>query len=507
VTPEEIERVDVMYGPFSAAYPGNSVGAVVDYVTRMPTRFEAHAKVGYVPCSRSGCTAPTTTLPRLAGQRVAGQPAGDWSWWLNVNRTDSEGQPLTFATRLVSSGHARRRRRAGDRRRAEATTPTSPGTCWAAAPVPHAQDHLKAKLAYDFTPRARGLHAGGGGRTRRPGSRRATCATRPGAVSSGPIAIGGSTFAALNGADLPLTASASRTSCTGCRSRAARRACSTGRRRQPLRLRAATQAAERRGNPLPGVRDRRRRHAGRRQRHRLEHAGAARHLAAPAGPKGAHIVDFGVQQDRYKLAYRTSSIAGNYLADPAGALASDVGGARSCAACGRRTPGRFAPRWKTVLGARVERWRRARASPPSRRDAAVDTAWPARTETHLSPKAAVSWQWRPDTVLKASLGRAVRFPTVAELYGATATANAQFINDPPAAGALLDRRAERRARPGQRPAAVDVLPRGHPRRALHAEPAQPGQSRRQRQPGAERRAHRDPGLETAWSGSDVGCAG
>ena len=48
VTPEEIDRVDVMYGPFSAAYPGNSVGAVVDYVTRMPTRLEAHGAVGYV---------------------------------------------------------------------------------------------------------------------------------------------------------------------------------------------------------------------------------------------------------------------------------------------------------------------------------------------------------------------------------------------------------------------------------------------------------------------------
>src|SRR6187399_3244524 len=45
VTPEEIERVDVLYGPFSAAYSGNSVGAVVDYVTRMPTQFEAHAKI------------------------------------------------------------------------------------------------------------------------------------------------------------------------------------------------------------------------------------------------------------------------------------------------------------------------------------------------------------------------------------------------------------------------------------------------------------------------------
>src|SRR5574343_40332 len=45
VTPEEIERVDVLYGPFSAAYAGNSVGAVVDYVTRMPEKFEAHAKL------------------------------------------------------------------------------------------------------------------------------------------------------------------------------------------------------------------------------------------------------------------------------------------------------------------------------------------------------------------------------------------------------------------------------------------------------------------------------
>jgi iron complex outermembrane receptor protein len=33
-------------------------------------------------------------------------------------------------------------------------------------------------------------------------------------------------------------------------------------------------------------------------------------------------------------------------------------------------------------------------------------------------------------VLKASVGRAVRFPTVAELYGATSTTNALFINDP-----------------------------------------------------------------------------
>jgi iron complex outermembrane receptor protein len=60
----------------------------------------------------------------------------------------------------------------------------------------------------------------------------------------------------------------------------------------------------------------------------------------------------------------------------------------------------------------------------------VNAQWPSRSENWWSPKAAVSWQWMPDTVLKASIGRAVRMPTVAELYGATSTANALFINDP-----------------------------------------------------------------------------
>ena len=40
VAPTEIERIDVMYGPFSAAYAGNSMGAVVEMTTRMPTKFE-----------------------------------------------------------------------------------------------------------------------------------------------------------------------------------------------------------------------------------------------------------------------------------------------------------------------------------------------------------------------------------------------------------------------------------------------------------------------------------
>jgi iron complex outermembrane receptor protein len=108
VTPEEIERVDVLYGPFSAAYAGNSVGAVVDYVTRMPKAFEAHAKVGYF-------TQPFTlygTSATYAGQQasvslgqllVVVQPEPYRQRWPAADFSDQVGQ------RWLDSDHGRAR--------------------------------------------------------------------------------------------------------------------------------------------------------------------------------------------------------------------------------------------------------------------------------------------------------------------------------------------------------------------------------------------------------------
>jgi iron complex outermembrane receptor protein len=44
VSQHAIDRVDVMYGPFSALYPGNSVGGVVLMTTSMPSKLEAHVQ-------------------------------------------------------------------------------------------------------------------------------------------------------------------------------------------------------------------------------------------------------------------------------------------------------------------------------------------------------------------------------------------------------------------------------------------------------------------------------
>ncbi len=40
IAPEEIERIDVLYGPFSAIYPGNSIGTTVVVTTRKPQDLE-----------------------------------------------------------------------------------------------------------------------------------------------------------------------------------------------------------------------------------------------------------------------------------------------------------------------------------------------------------------------------------------------------------------------------------------------------------------------------------
>ena len=103
VTPEEIERVDVMYGPFSAAYPGGSVGAVVDYQTRMPDKSRSPCQAGpafqpgfqiieYKRALYNGGQGSASVVTALAPG-----PGGSTSRAL-----DNGGQPLTYANKLVS---------------------------------------------------------------------------------------------------------------------------------------------------------------------------------------------------------------------------------------------------------------------------------------------------------------------------------------------------------------------------------------------------------------------
>ena len=440
VTPEEIERVDVMYGPFSAAYPGNSVGAVVVFTTRMPKAFEVHAKVGY---SSQPFELYNTSSTYRAWETSAsvGNRSGAFSWLLDFNHADSHGQPLTFATRLLSTGTTGSAGMPVTGAVRDANNANQPwyviGT---GTEYQTKQDHFKAKLAYDITPTLRANYLLGVWQNTADNTPASYLRNAAGeTVYSGVVNVNGQSFANLTGGDFAATREKLTHVMHGLSVKSntqgvwdwAVDASLYDYRKDDKRQNAA-------GNVLPNA-----------------VSGGAGTLAdgsgtgwnnlavrgtwRPAGREGAHIVDFGVQQDSYKLQYLTSNIGGNWLDDGPGRLASNVSGRTQLRSAYAQDAWRFAEQWKTVLGLRAERWRAydgitvfpapapTTANPnPSN----ATTQQPSRSEDYFSPKAALAYQATTHLTLKASTGRAVRMPTVSELYGATSATNSAYVNDP-----------------------------------------------------------------------------
>jgi len=433
VTPEEIERVDVMYGPFSAAYPGNSVGAVVDYVTRMPTKFEAHAKAGYVtqPFSLYNTNA---TYDAWQSSASLGSKSGDWSWFFNANHTDSHGQPLTFATKTVSSGTVGAAGTAVSGAVLDKNNTNTPIYILGTGTEFHTlQDHFKIKLAYDITRDLRASYTLGLWQNTsegRPASYLRNAAGQT--VTSGTVNINGRSFA-LAGSDFTLTNEKLSHAMHG------------------LSVKSHTQGTwdwEVAASLYDYSKDEKRSSGGANTLPTSASGGAGtlangsgtdwntlafKGIWRPLGIAGAHLVDFGFQQDSYKLNYRTSNIAGNWLSDAPGSLANEVGGKSVTQSLYGQDAWAFDPQWKAVLGARVENWTASNGFTTfgtGNTAGAPNASYPDRTENYISPKAALSYQWNSDTVLKGSVGRAVRMPTVSELYGAATTTTSKYVNDP-----------------------------------------------------------------------------
>ncbi len=312
VTPEEIERVDVLYGPFSAAYPGNSVGAVVDYVTRMPDSFEARGKLTTFG-QDFGLYSSDGTFGGHQGSASIGNRIGAWSFWANYNRLDSEGQPLVFANKLLSSASG------------SGGTPVSgavPGLNprnqdWyllGATNLAHTiQDHAKVKFAYAFSDAVRATYTLGYWRndvTRTSESYLRDADGNPfhgpiGSATAVPIDIDGRTFT-LSPADLAPSRADLEHFIHG------------------LSVRSNTAenwdweiagslydyAEDRVRSPTVFVADADTVGAGRVAV--MDGTGwntlALRGTWRPAGPEGAHLIDFGLQREAAKLRSRSFAI-------------------------------------------------------------------------------------------------------------------------------------------------------------------------------------------------------
>jgi len=425
VAPEEIERVDVMYGPFSAAYPGNSAGAVVDYVTRMPTQLEAHVKAGF---SSQPFDLYNTHQTFNSWQTSAsiGSKSGDWSWWIDLNRTDSQGQPLTFTTATVASGTPGRAGTPVTGWVPGLNTTNTPWYILGTGTQYHAvQDHAKLKLAYDFSPTLRAAYTLGWWQNSsegRPETYLSNAAGQP--VYSGLVNIGGRSFN-LAPTAFPLTDDSQTHYMHG------------------LSVKSNTQGEwdwEIAGSLYDYATDQQRAPTIALPLAAIGGAGtlqdqggtgwntlAAKATWRPQGVGGAHIVDFGVGRDAYKLQILKNNVLGSWQDGAPYSPVSNVGGRAETLSAWAQDTWSFAPKWKAVLGLRYEDWKTTDGFTST---ASSFLSYPERSESDVSPKAALAYQWRSDTVLKASVGRAVRYPTVGELYGATSGGALSFINDP-----------------------------------------------------------------------------
>jgi iron complex outermembrane receptor protein len=152
IAPEEIEKIAVSYGPYSALYTGNSIGGTVLFTTQMPTHFVATAKAQYFVEDFSEY-ATKDTFSGKTGYLSIGDRRGKFSYFAFVNHLDNNSQPMTFATVNHSAT-------TGPGAGATAVTGAVTDTDFSnnariiygsQGPTEAVHDTFKLKLGYDFT--------------------------------------------------------------------------------------------------------------------------------------------------------------------------------------------------------------------------------------------------------------------------------------------------------------------------------------------------------------------
>lgn len=153
VGPGEVEQFDVVYGPYSARYSGNSMGGVVNITTRSPEKTEAFATVqGMVqPYAQYGTHDTYWGYSAEAGFGFR-QKDGPWSLRVSGRHFRNTGHPQMFYGLSPASGPATAV--TGAIIDPAQAIPGAPGTATnpifaAQSPAKITQDQAKLRLGYD----------------------------------------------------------------------------------------------------------------------------------------------------------------------------------------------------------------------------------------------------------------------------------------------------------------------------------------------------------------------
>jgi iron complex outermembrane receptor protein len=408
VSPESIARIDFLNGPFSAAYPGNSIGGVLLITSRMPDRPFATAKetVSVMPWNQYG-TKDTYVSSQTSA--AAGDRKGALSWLLSANYQDTYQQPLTYTTNAtIPAG----------------TTGTFPALNKQGLPanvvgtgaLAHSQQtSANLRLAYDVSPLVQATYALGiwnNVQTSDPQTYLRSTATGM------PTFAGISAFASnkytwdqtqLSNAvslksdtrgvfDFDLSASSYNYL-------------------RDIMLNPFTVASTGVGFSQNGK-------ITRNDGTNWQNADA-KGIWRPFGVDGPHQISFGIHGDRYRFENPVfaSSIWNATSSTGTGQLYSEGLGETRTGALWVQDAWKILPNLKLTLGGRLETWRSldgfnlnttANAAGVITSTASVNQ--PSLNSTNFSPKASLSYDPNKDWNITANFGEAYRYPTVTELY-------------------------------------------------------------------------------------------
>jgi iron complex outermembrane receptor protein len=440
VSPNEIERIDVMYGPFSALYPGNSAGGVVNMTTRMPRKFEAQVKLDVFGQRYK----EYATDDKFVGGHIAaslGNRVGNWSWWLNADHLDNEGHPQTFVAAAP---------------KAAATLPAAivtPGATQNTTIVTGAindidtgnllrvttassgadrsvQDNGKLKVAYDITPTVRANYTLGIWQNTSDKKGESYLRDSAGNVIYGTRAVAGPyRYLRFNGVDYTVTAPpTSRAESEHFMHGLSLKSATGGtwdweviaslfrQNKEQTRTSGATSGTTSSEDSLLAGTFTQADGTGWRN---IDVRGDWR----PGGNRDSlHQLSFGAHADSYKLKTDTFNLAaGDWRISPiSGAPTATSRGKTETQALYAQDVVQLDPALKLVAGLRLESWKASQGSNNT-------VTYPESTKNAISPKLSLSYQAGQDLALRGSFGLGTRFPTVSELFANLTIRNAAGV--------------------------------------------------------------------------------
>lgn len=424
VAPSEIERVDVMYGPFSAAYAGNSIGGVIDITTRMPEKFEAGGDIKST-WQDYGFYGKKKMFDSQEYSFNVGDRFKDFSFRFDVSHLDSHSQPIVFVNPTVSTTNATAANTVVTGAVANLNPYGVNALVLGESALNHTvQDNFKWKLGYDITPTIHAAYTLGLWQNDNNAGFNSFLRDSAGnVVDSGNVNIDGKryavSFAETRAEQMHWSHGMNLKSDTGgvfdwdLSGSVVEYGTDLSRTSTQTPAQAANNGAGR-TTSLTGT---------------GWHTADAKGIWRPdADLLGKHEVSFGFHHDLYNLDNTTYN-ATNWQSSDGGTVFSDSQGKTQTEGYWLQDAWDFNKDWNLTLGGRVESWHAYDGYNAATVGNALQTLNQAgRNELEFSPKAKLTWKPMDRVQTGLSIGQAYRFATVTELFQ-TSTVNVGGVNN------------------------------------------------------------------------------